>query len=183
MSNIDERPPAEGSTRRRRNANLGSDPRGGDGPRKQNHEGQEAEYGGWDPPGEKAEDDEILRTDRRPHERPNEARPDAEPPAVKDAPPFGRRLAEGEGAPSGWLPSSASLTPEEVFVCAMVTLVAFVIIGGAIALAAGLLPIPEGVAKDPVPAALVGGASVGFYVLLKRRSKRLDRRKHLRGEK
>ena len=183
MSHRDERPPAKGPNRRRRNANPGWNPRGGDGPWEQNHAREEAEYGGWGPPGAKAEDDEILRTDRRPYERPKEARPDAEPPAVKYAPPFGRRLAEGTGAPSGWLPSSSYLTPEEVFVCATVTLVAFVIIGGAIALAAGLLPIPEGVAKDPVPAALVGGASVGFYVLLKRRSKRLERRKHLRGEK
>ncbi len=185
MSNRrDERLPAEAPNRRRRDSNPGWNPRGGeDSSRGQNRAREEAEYGGRYLPGAKPGNDEILRTDRRPHERAKDARPDTEPPAVKDAPPFGRPLDEGEGAPSGWLPSSASVTPEEVFVCAMVALAAFVVLGGAIVLAAGLLPMSEGVAQDPVPAALFGGASVGFYVLLKRRGMRLDRRKHLRGEK
>lgn len=189
MSDGDLRPRADDPNRRRREAGSGHGARGGeDLPRARNREQEEWEYGDWVVPGgpieEEPDDDEVLRTDPRPDERKDEARPGADPPPVgEDAPPLGRRLSKREAAPPGWLPSKASFTPEELLACALAALAAFVAAAGGIVLVDGLLPIPDQIARNSVPVALALGAWVGFYVLLRLRIVRLARRKHLRGEK
>jgi hypothetical protein len=134
-----------------------------------------------------ADGDEILRTNYQARSAPPEPEPAApeRPPADWET-DGGRRapqVAEEARRYQGWLPSGELLTAGEVFAAAIVAELAWLMLAVALAAAQRWTELPEPLARHPVLSAVLGGLAIGFYVLLRRRDRRVARRKHLRGER
>jgi hypothetical protein len=148
--------------------------------------GQDEAAGADRPPDRPADGDEILRTSYQARPAP----PEPEPAAPERAPAGwetggGRRapqLAEAAHRYQGWVPSGELLTAGEVFAAAIVAELACLMLAVGLAAAQRWTELPEPLARHPILSAVLGGLAIGFYVLLRRRGRRVARRKHLRGE-
>lgn len=88
-----------------------------------------------------------------------------------------------EGRYRGWLPSGSLLTPGEVATAGFVAELAWATAGAVLLVAERLAVLPEPAARSGFLAALLFGLACGLYVLVGLRSRRLVRRRHLRGER
>jgi hypothetical protein len=123
--------------------------------------------------------DEILRTSYQARPAP----PESEPAAPERPPADGGAGEEGHDRRyRGWLPSGELLTAGEIFAAAIVAELACLVLAVALAAAQRWTELPEPLARHPVLSAILGGLTIGFYVLLRRRGRRIARRKYLRGE-
>jgi hypothetical protein len=176
MSGAEER--MEGSDRPRRIAGTTRDRRDAE------RSGGRDKAAGADRP---ANGDEILRTSYQARSAPPEPAP-----AAPERPPTDWETGGGRRAPQvaeeahryqGWLPSGELLTAGEIFAAAIVAELAWLMLAVALAVTQRWTELPEPLARHPVLSAVLGGLAIGFYVLLRRRGRRITRRKHLRGER
>lgn len=82
----------------------------------------------------------------------------------------------------GWLPTGALLTPGEVLAAALVAEIGWGVAMLVLALAERLTDLPAPVAGHSFASTFLFGLVCGLYTLVCLRSRRLARRKHLRGE-